>query len=75
MSGLYPASLLIDGSTLNITVISRHDTVDFGIVACRKSVPSVQRLLDYLEDALVDLEAGVKRRARPRKQATQRRSS
>lgn len=57
LSGIYPASLLTDGFTVNITLISRHDFVDIGIIACRKSVPSVQRLLDYLEDALVELEA------------------
>ncbi|MGB1563341.1 MAG: WS/DGAT/MGAT family O-acyltransferase [Sinimarinibacterium flocculans] len=57
LSGLYPASLLLDGLGLNITVISRHDFVDFGLIACRKTVPQVQRVLDYLEDELVALEA------------------
>lgn len=56
LSGLYPASLLLDGLGLNITVISRHDFVDFGLIACRKTVPHVQRLLEYLEDELVALE-------------------
>lgn len=59
LSGLYPASLLVDGNSLNITVISRHDFVDFGLIACRKSVPHMQRLLENLELALVDLEAAV----------------
>lgn len=57
LTGLYPASLLIDTLGLNITVVSRHDFVDFGLIACRKSVPQVQRLLQYLEDELVALEA------------------
>lgn len=56
LSGLYPASLLFDTLALNITVISRHDYVDFGLIACRKSVPQVQRLLEHLEDELVALE-------------------
>jgi diacylglycerol O-acyltransferase / wax synthase len=60
LSGLYPASLIIDGGALNITIISRHDFVDFGIIACRKTVPQVQRLLDYLEDGLSELEATLK---------------
>lgn len=59
LAGLYPASLLFDGLALNITVISRYDYVDFGVIACRKSVPQVQRLLDYLEDELVALENAV----------------
>lgn len=56
LTGLYPLSLLIEGSALNITVISRHDLVDFGLIACRKSVPHMQRLVDYLEDGLNELE-------------------
>ncbi|NGY04050.1 WS/DGAT/MGAT family O-acyltransferase [Solimonas terrae] len=59
LTGLYPASLLFDTLALNITVISRHDYVDFGLIACRKSVPQMQRLLDYLEDELAALEARV----------------
>lgn len=59
LSGLYPVSLLADGLALNITVISRHDFVDFGLIACRKAVPSMQRLLEYLEDGLVELEAAI----------------
>lgn len=59
LTGIYPISLLIATGGLNITIVSRHDTVDFGIIACRKTVPHVQRLLDYLEDALVELESQV----------------
>ena len=57
LCGLYPASLIVDYGALNITLISRHDFVDVGIIACRKTVPQMQKLLKYLEDALVDLEA------------------
>ncbi|MEE2733574.1 MAG: wax ester/triacylglycerol synthase family O-acyltransferase [Pseudomonadota bacterium] len=56
LCGLYPASLVVDYGALNITLISRHDFVDVGIIACRKTVPQMQRLLKYLEDALVELE-------------------
>ena len=57
LTGMYPISLVTEMGALNITVISRRDNVDFGIIACRKSVPQVQRLLDYLQDALCELEA------------------
>ncbi len=57
LTGLYPASIVIDEAALNITLVSRHDFVDFGLTACRKTVPNVQDLLDYLEQALQDLEA------------------
>ena len=56
LKGLYPVSLVMDGMALNITVVSRHDSVDFGLIGCRKTLPSMQRLLDGLEDELADLE-------------------
>lgn len=55
MTGLYPASLMLDGQAINITMVSYADSMEFGITACRKSLPSVQRLLDYLEQALDEL--------------------
>ncbi len=57
LDGLYPVSVPFDGFALNITLVSNHDNLDFGIVACRRSVPHVQRLIDYMDDALVELEA------------------
>jgi len=61
MLGTYPASAIFHGFALNITLVSYHGNLDFGIMACRRSLPQVQRLIDYLEDALVELEemAGV----------------
>ena len=60
LDGIYPASLVLDDFALNITLISRHDFIDFGIVACRKNLPRVQRLLDHIEDAIVELEAAIR---------------
>ena len=74
MTGLYPVSLVTDGGALNITIISRHDYVDFGLIACSKSVPRIQRLLDYLEDGLVELEQAVVAR-QPSKPAVKRKAS
>lgn len=59
LDGIYPASIVIDGFALNITLISRHEHVDVGLIACRRSLPSVQRLLEYLEDELAALENAV----------------
>ena len=56
MTGMYPVSLLFNGQALNITVTSYEDSLDFGIIACRRSLPSVQRLIDHLETALAELE-------------------
>lgn len=72
MEGSYPLSIVVDGMAMNITLVTYGQNVDFGIIACRRSIPQVQRLIDYMEDALVELEvaAGLsntpeKSRARP----------
>jgi diacylglycerol O-acyltransferase len=66
LDGIYPASIPFHGFAMNITLVSYADKLDFGIVACRRSVPSVQRIIDHMEDALVELEevAGLRRAAR-----------
>lgn len=57
LSGSYPMSLLVDGQALNITTSSYAGNLDFGILGCRRTVPSMQRLLRHLEEELVALEA------------------
>jgi diacylglycerol O-acyltransferase len=52
----YPVSLIWRGYALNITAQSYRDNLEVGIIACRDSVPRVQRMLDYLESALRELE-------------------
>jgi diacylglycerol O-acyltransferase len=71
LDGIYPASIVSEGVALNITLISYDKKVDFGITACRRTMPQVQRLIDYMEQSLVELEdaaglasVGGKRKAR-----------
>ncbi|NQX89718.1 MAG: wax ester/triacylglycerol synthase family O-acyltransferase [Halioglobus sp.] len=56
LDGIYPASIVFDGFAMNITLVSYNQSLDFGIVGCRRSLPEVQRMIDYLEEALVELE-------------------
>ncbi len=56
LDGVYPVSIPFDGAAVNFTVVSNYQNLDFGIVACRKSVPHVQRLIDHMEDSLAELE-------------------
>jgi len=56
LDGNYPFSIALDGQALNITLSNNGENLDFGLVGCRRSVPSLQRLLGHLDDALVDLE-------------------
>lgn len=57
LDGMYPVSIPVNGVALNITVTSNVDSLDFGLIACRRSVPSAQRLIDYLEETLAELES------------------
>ena len=57
--GIYPTSIVSEGIAMNITLVTYDQQVHFGIMACRRSLPQVQRFIDYLEDALVELEAAV----------------
>ena len=59
LDGMYPASIPFDGMAMNITQVSNNKNLDFGITACRRSVPRAQRMIDYLEEALVELEEAV----------------
>tara|TARA_R110001592_G_scaffold337300_1_gene623555 strand:- start:160649 stop:162211 length:1563 start_codon:yes stop_codon:yes gene_type:complete len=72
LDGMYPVSIPMDGSAVNFTLVSNNENLDFGIVACRKSVPQVQRLIDYMEESLVELEdaAGLRRRKSPGKRTS-----
>ena len=56
LDGMYPASIVSEGVALNITLITYDKNVDFGIMACRRTMPQVQRLIDYMEQSLVELE-------------------
>lgn len=56
LDGMYPVSIVLDGQALNITLTSRKDHIDVGLIGCRRSVPHLQRLLSHLEDALAELE-------------------
>jgi diacylglycerol O-acyltransferase len=59
LSGMYPLSIPLDGQAMNITLTSYAGEVQFGIVGCRRSVPSLQRLLVHLEESLQGLEEAV----------------
>ena len=54
--GMYPASIVLNGQALNISVTSYAHELHFGLVGCRRTVPHLQRMLGHLEDSLTDLE-------------------
>jgi len=56
LDGMYPLSIPFDGFAVNITLLSNNGKLDFGIVACRHSMPQIQHLIDHMETALQELE-------------------
>ena len=60
-----PCSMPYHGQSLNITVESYCDALDFGLVACRRTVPDLAELADRLLPALDELEAAVQRKFAP----------
>lgn len=55
VEGVYPVSIPIDGAALNITLNSYADSLEFGLIGCRRTLPHMQRLLDYLDEGLSTL--------------------
>ncbi|MDN5937888.1 MAG: wax ester/triacylglycerol synthase family O-acyltransferase, partial [Salinisphaera sp.] len=51
-----PVSIVLDGQALNISLASYDGDLTFGIIACRRSLPGIGRLLDGLECGLAELE-------------------
>jgi len=56
LEGMYPVSIPLDRIALNITLVSYVDQLEFGFTACRRTLPSMQRLLDYVEQGIEELE-------------------
>ncbi len=56
LDGMYPVSIVLDGQALNVTLTSRDKYLDFGLIGCRRSIPSLQRMLTHLESSLAELE-------------------
>jgi diacylglycerol O-acyltransferase len=44
----YPVSIPSHGMALNMTVQSYNGMLDFGLIACRRAVPDVEDIADYL---------------------------
>ncbi len=56
LQGTYPISIPVNQIALNITTASYIDQMEFGLTGCRRTLPSMQRLLDYLENGIRELE-------------------
>lgn len=59
---VYPVSIPTHYLALNITISGYADHLGFGFIACRRSVPALQRLLDYTDASIADLETALLKR-------------
>ncbi|MFC6051607.1 acetyltransferase [Acinetobacter sp. Ac_877] len=57
LDALYPASIVLDGQALNITMTSYLDKLEVGLTACRNALPKMQNLLTHLEDEIQRFES------------------
>jgi len=64
LTAIYPASIVTHGQALNITCQSYAGSMNFGFTGCHSTVPSLQKLAVYAEDALAELELALLPRAR-----------
>jgi diacylglycerol O-acyltransferase len=55
----YPVSIPVDYLALNITVTGYAGKLGFGFIACRRSVPALQRMLDCTDESIAELEAAL----------------
>lgn len=69
LDALYPASIVLDGQALNITMTSYLDKLEVGLTACRNALPKMQNLLTHLEEEIQRFEAIVGTNTVPKLQA------
>ena len=55
VKAMYPFGPLIEGSGINITVLSNMGNMDFGVIACGDTVPDVWEIADGFGDAVTAL--------------------
>ncbi len=78
---VYPVSIPTHYLALNITISGYGDNLGFGYIACRRSVPALQRMLDYTDASIDELErarapaAARPARARPARSAAPRKKA
>ncbi|WP_227429860.1 WS/DGAT/MGAT family O-acyltransferase [Psychrobacter sp. I-STPA6b] len=56
LKALYPASIVLNGQAMNITLSSYLNKIEFGITACSQILPDVENMLTLLTKELETLE-------------------
>ncbi|MGH2726373.1 MAG: WS/DGAT domain-containing protein, partial [Actinomycetota bacterium] len=66
IQAIFPMGPLLPGAGINITILSNMGNVDFGIIACRDTVPEVWRIADGLAEGIGVLLKAARARSGPR---------
>ncbi len=66
---VYPVSIPTQYLALNITISGYADKLGFGYIACRRSVSALQRMLDYTDESIAELEQALAPKKPARKRA------
>ncbi len=61
----FPISIPYHGCALNVTVQSYLDQLDFGLIACRETVPDAQRIADFIVEDFAALKAAAAELMKP----------
>jgi hypothetical protein len=59
LEATYPLPPTLRGQALNVGLFSSGEMIDFGLVSSERAVPDLERMVDYLETALQELERAV----------------
>jgi len=57
LAAIYPVSVLIDYQAFNITVLSREDFLDFGLIAAHEAIHDLSKISAYMQQAFDELDA------------------
>ena len=57
LAAIFPVSVLIDYQAFNITVLSREDSLDFGLIAAHEAIDNLGKISTYMQEAFAELDA------------------
>ena len=62
LKAYYPVSIVTHGLALNVTIVSYNGSLDFGLVACKRTVPDLRSFAKHLTSAHKELLKAMERR-------------
>ena len=62
LKAYYPVSIVTHGLALNVTIVSYDGSLDFGLVACKETMPELRQFARHLQSAHKELLKLVKTR-------------